>query len=176
MIASAIFSWQSWAQKTIALFSTEAKYMALSDCSQQAVWIKALLNELGIKVAPIHINGNNQGSIFIGSNPIQEKRYKHIDIHYQCLEDKKIFLYFVEGAENLADMFTKNLGKKKIPQVQRPTRIWVIMNSFNVVLQILRDILARGNVEWTRSMWPCDRSHDLITSLCDIVSHALCLW
>ena len=33
MIASAIFLWQSWAQKTIALSSTEAKYMALSDCS-----------------------------------------------------------------------------------------------------------------------------------------------
>ena len=33
MIAGAIFSWQSQAQKTIALSSTEAEYMALSDCS-----------------------------------------------------------------------------------------------------------------------------------------------
>ena len=117
MIAGAIFSWQSRAQKTIALSSTEAEYMALSDCSRQAVWIKALLLELGITVAPIHINGDNQGAIFIGSNPVQEKRSKHIDIRYhfirQCLEDKKISLYFVEGAENPADMFTKNLGKVK---------------------------------------------------------------
>ena len=44
MIAGAIFLWQSQAQKTVALSSTEAKYMALSDCSQQAVWIKSLLN------------------------------------------------------------------------------------------------------------------------------------
>ena len=73
MIAGTIFSWQSQAQKTVALSSTEAEYMALSDCSQQAVWIKSLLEELGIKVAPIHINGENQGSIFIGSNPVQEK-------------------------------------------------------------------------------------------------------
>ena len=36
MIAGAIF-WQSWVQKTIALSGTEAKYMALSDCSRQAV-------------------------------------------------------------------------------------------------------------------------------------------
>ena len=38
-LASGIFSWQSWAQKTVALSSIEAEYMALSDCSQQAMWI-----------------------------------------------------------------------------------------------------------------------------------------
>src|SRR5271156_4590190 len=115
-IASAIFSWQSRAQKTIALSSTEAKYMALSDCSRQAVWIKTLMKELRIDIGPVPINGDNQGSIFIGSNPIQEKRSKHIDIcyHYirQCVEEDKVSLYFVEGAENPADMFTKNLHVK----------------------------------------------------------------
>jgi hypothetical protein len=120
MIAGAIFSWQSRAQKTVALSSTEAEYMALSDCSRQAVWIKSLLLELGINVEPIHINGDNQGSIFIGSNPVQEKRSKHIDIRYhyirQCIEDKKVSLYFVEGAVNPADMFTKNLGRVKFQQ------------------------------------------------------------
>ena len=117
MIASTIFSWQSQAHKTIALSSTKAKYMALSDCSRQAVWIKSLLLKLGIKVDLIHINGDNQGSIFIGSNPVQEKRSKHIDIQYhyirQCIEEKKISLYFIPGAENPANMFTKNLGKVK---------------------------------------------------------------
>ena len=111
MIASAIFSWQSQAQKTIALSSTEAKYiyMALSDCSQQAVWIKALLNELGsYEDKTLVVTINMYWSDF---------NSKHIDIcyHYirQCLEDMKISLYFVEGAKNLADMFTKNLGKQK---------------------------------------------------------------
>ena len=104
MIASAIFLWQSQAQKTIALSSTEA----------ENVWVKFLLNELDINVGPIHIN---QGSLFIRSNPVQEKWSKHIDIHYhfirQCVEEKKISLYFIKGAENPADMFTKNLGKVK---------------------------------------------------------------
>ena len=116
-LAGASFSWQSQAQKTVALSSTEAGYMALSDCSQQAVWIKSLLSELGINVLPIHIAGDNQGSLFIGSNPVMEKRSKHIDIRYhyiqQCLDEKKISLYFVEGSKNPADMFTKNLGRVK---------------------------------------------------------------
>ena len=91
--------------------------MALSECSQQAVWIKSLLSELGINVPPIHVAGDNQGSLFIGSNPVMEKRSKHIDIQYhyirQCLEEKKISLYFVEGSKNPADMFTKNLERVK---------------------------------------------------------------
>ena len=31
----------------------------------------------------------------------------------QCVEEKKIFLFYVKGAENPADMFTKNLGRVK---------------------------------------------------------------
>ena len=81
-LAGGIFSWQSQAQKTIALSSTEAEYMALSDCSRQAVWIQALLRELGYKIPIVPIFGNNQGSIFIRSNPVQEHRSKHIDIQY----------------------------------------------------------------------------------------------
>ena len=69
-LAGGIFSWQSQAQKTVALSSTKAEYMALSDCSQQAMWIQALLRELGYKISIVPIYGDNQGSIFIGSNPV----------------------------------------------------------------------------------------------------------
>ena len=79
-LASALISWQSRAQKTIALSSTKAEYMALCDCCKQAKWIKTLLSELGINVRPILVNGDNQGSIFLGSNPVQGNRSKHINI------------------------------------------------------------------------------------------------
>ena len=92
--------------------------MALSDCSRQAVWIQSLLKELGISIPTIPICGDNQGSIFIRSNPIQERRSKHIDIcyHYvrQLVEEKIIELFFVEGTENPADLFTKNLASPKL--------------------------------------------------------------
>ena len=117
MLFRSIFSWKSQAQKTVALSSTEAEYMALSDCSRQAVWIQSLLRELGIIIPTVPICGDNQGSIFIGSNPVQECRSKHIDIRYhyvrQLVEEKVIDLYFVEGAENPADLFTKNLAWPK---------------------------------------------------------------
>ena len=55
--------------------------MAISDCSRQAVWIKTMIEELGIKLKAIPIYGDNQGSIFIASNPVQESHTKHIDRH-----------------------------------------------------------------------------------------------
>jgi hypothetical protein len=47
-LANSIISWRSHAQKTVALSLTEAEYMAISDRSCQAVWIKTMLEELGI--------------------------------------------------------------------------------------------------------------------------------
>ena len=71
-LAKGLISWTSWAQKTIALSSTKAEYMALSDCSRQVVWMHTLLGELGYDLKPIPICGDNQGSIFISSNPVTE--------------------------------------------------------------------------------------------------------
>ena len=54
-LAGVPISWTSHAQKTIAFSSTEAKYMALSNCSQQVVWVHTLLGELGYTLKPILI-------------------------------------------------------------------------------------------------------------------------
>jgi hypothetical protein len=116
-LAGGIFSWNSRAQKTVALSSTEAEYMSLSDTSRQCVWVNSLLGELGLTLAPIPLCGDNQGAIFMGSNPVQERRIKHIDIRYhyirQALRKGQVELFFVDGAENPADMLTKNLGHVK---------------------------------------------------------------
>jgi len=75
-LASGIVCWQSRLQKTVALSSTEAEYMAMSDTCRQIVWIQSLFQELGYDLVPTPICGDNQGSIFIGSNPVQEQQTK----------------------------------------------------------------------------------------------------
>ena len=45
-LANAVFLWNSHQQKTVALLSTEAEYMALSDCSRQVIWIRTCLGRL----------------------------------------------------------------------------------------------------------------------------------
>ena len=76
-----------------------------------------LLGELGYSLKPIPICGDNQGSIFIASNPVTEKRSKHIDIrfHYirEVIERKLAEVFFINGDKNPADLLTKNLGSVK---------------------------------------------------------------
>jgi hypothetical protein len=113
-LVGAIFSWNSQVQKTVALSSTKVEYMSLSDMSRQLLWIKSLISELGIELSPIPLFGDNQGSIFLASNLVQEKHIKHIDLcyHFICdvVQKKQVELFFIEGASNPADLFTKNLG------------------------------------------------------------------
>ena len=75
------------------------------------------MSELGIELSPIPLFGDNQGSIFLASDPVQEKCIKHIDLRYHFIRDmvqkKQVKLFFIEGASNPADLFTKNLGRIK---------------------------------------------------------------
>jgi len=65
----------------------------MSDTCQQVSWIQSLISELGFPLSETLVCADNQGSIFIGSNPVQERCTKHINIHYhyihECIEDKK---------------------------------------------------------------------------------------
>jgi len=115
MLAQGITSWLSCKQKSVALSSTEAKYMVLSDCSCQLVWISNLLCEIGFDIPILHLYGDNLGLLFWSTNPVQEKRSKHIDIRYHyvrdVIEDDKIKLYYIDEARNPADILTKNLDQ-----------------------------------------------------------------
>ena len=97
--------------------STEAEYMALSDCAHQVTWIWSLHGELCYKLNAIPICSDNQGSIFMASNPITEPCSKDIDIHYhgihKSIANGKIELFFIDGAENPTDLLTKNLLHEK---------------------------------------------------------------
>ena len=92
--------------------------MALSDSTRQVVWMHTLMGELSYHLRPILICGDNQGSIFIASNPVTEKRSKHIDIRYhyirEVVERKFTEIFFINGDKNPADLLTKNLGSVKI--------------------------------------------------------------
>ncbi|KAE9317857.1 hypothetical protein PR003_g18375 [Phytophthora rubi] len=49
MMCGAPVMWRSTFQKTIALSSTEAEYMALSDCVKECVWMRSLLKDIGVE-------------------------------------------------------------------------------------------------------------------------------
>jgi len=55
-------TWGSKKQTTIALSSTEAEYVALSEAAREAMWLYQLYGELGYpQTDPILILGDNNG-------------------------------------------------------------------------------------------------------------------
>ena len=56
-----LISWSTKKQQTVALSSTEAEYMAETEATKEAIWLKNLLNELGFQIKlPIKIICDNQ--------------------------------------------------------------------------------------------------------------------
>ena len=119
MMSSGCISLKSKKQRTVALLSTEAEYMALSEAAQEAVWLKTFLSELGetsISDA-VKIYEDNQGSIALAENSAFHKRTKHIDTRYhfvrEKVEDNAVILEYVSTLDMLADIM-----KKPIPATQ----------------------------------------------------------
>ena len=87
--------------------------MALSEATQEAVWLKVFLNEIGEMASDeaVKIFENNQGSIALAKNPKFHKRTKHIDIRYhfvrEKVEDGQVVLQYVSTTDKLADTMTK---------------------------------------------------------------------
>ena len=73
--------WFSRRQKSIALSSAEAEYMAASQDSCEALWLRKLMVDLfDQELRPIVIHCDNQSCIRLSENPVFHDKSKHIDI------------------------------------------------------------------------------------------------
>jgi hypothetical protein len=114
MISGGAVSWASRLQPTVALSSTEAEYMAACAATQEAVYFRQLLGDLGCGVSgPTVIYVDNQGAIALGENPVRHKRSKHIEVRYHYVRERvargDTRLQYISTVEQLADLFTKAL-------------------------------------------------------------------
>ena len=65
---------------------------------------------------------DNQSAITLSKYLVHHNGTKHIDARYvfiyQCVEDKKIEIGFIRTEDQLADIFTKALGKMKFQEMR----------------------------------------------------------
>ncbi|GJX41365.1 hypothetical protein Tco_0256355 [Tanacetum coccineum] len=47
-------------QHVVALSTTEAEYMALTEAVKEAIWLRGLLKELGVELNTVAVNCDNQ--------------------------------------------------------------------------------------------------------------------
>jgi hypothetical protein len=109
----ALISWKSKSGKSVTLSSTEAEYFACSEAAKEVMFVKNVLETMGIKVKlPMIIKIDNTGAIYLANNHTAGQRTKHIDIrvHYvrEYIQDGIIKIEFVRSENNDADILTKN--------------------------------------------------------------------
>nr|GFC88049.1 retrovirus-related Pol polyprotein from transposon TNT 1-94 [Tanacetum cinerariifolium] len=113
-----LINWSSKRQKSAAISSTEGKYIALSGCYAQILWMRSQLTNYGLGFNKIPMYCDNKSVIALCCNNVQHSRSKHIDIRYHFIkehvENEVIELYFVNTEYQLADLFAKALGRVRI--------------------------------------------------------------
>ena len=87
MAGDGTISWCSKRQISRALSSAAAEYVALSEASCKACWLRNLYLEMGLlnEHIPTMICGDNEGSLAMARNPQYHKRSKHIDLRWHLL-------------------------------------------------------------------------------------------
>ncbi|KAK1604970.1 hypothetical protein QYE76_028643 [Lolium multiflorum] len=125
ILNGAAVSWASSKQCTVAKSSTESEYIAASEASSEAVWMKRFIVELGVvpsALDPLIIYCDNMGAIANAQEPRSHKRLKHIKLHYhsirEYIEDGEVKICKVHTDLNVADPLTKALPRTKHDQHQ----------------------------------------------------------
>ncbi|GJT80346.1 retrovirus-related pol polyprotein from transposon TNT 1-94 [Tanacetum coccineum] len=112
-----LVSWSSKKQKSTAISTTEAEYIALSGCCAQILWMRSQLSDYGFTFNKIPLYCDNQSAIALCCNNVQHSRSKHIDIRHHFIkeqvENRVVEVYFVETKYQLADIFTKALPRER---------------------------------------------------------------
>lgn len=107
-------AWFSKKQTCVALSTAEAEYVAAAACAQDLVNLKGILNDFKLCKNVILYCDNKSSTLMSKSNE-NSKRAKHIDIKNHYLRDlvscKEITIEYVLTDQNLADLFTKSLGR-----------------------------------------------------------------
>ncbi|GJX59361.1 hypothetical protein Tco_0290751 [Tanacetum coccineum] len=118
LLGDRLVSWSPKRQKSTAISSTEAEYIALSSCCAQVLWMRSQLTNYGLGFNNNPMYYDNKSAIALCCNNVQHSRSKHIDIRYHFIKEQAknrvVKLYFVSTKYQLANIFIKALGRERI--------------------------------------------------------------
>ncbi|GKC73259.1 retrovirus-related pol polyprotein from transposon TNT 1-94, partial [Tanacetum coccineum] len=110
-----LVSWSSKKQRSTAISTTEAEYIAMSGCCAQILRMRSQLKDYRFEFNKIPLYCNNKSVIALYCNNVQHSRSKHIDIRHHFIleqvENRVVKLYFVETNYQLADILIKALPR-----------------------------------------------------------------
>lgn len=111
-LGNSLISWRSKKQSLNSRSTTEAEYRAIADTAQELIWLRWLLENMGVShSSPTTLYCDNQSAIYIAHNDVFHERTKHIenDCHYvrQHITRGIVRLCSISSIDQPADLFTK---------------------------------------------------------------------
>jgi hypothetical protein len=77
--------WTSRLQKIVALSTTEAEYVSVTEAKKEMVWLQGFLDEFGKKKEKGVLHSDSQSAIFLVKNLAYHSRTKHIQLRYHFI-------------------------------------------------------------------------------------------
>ncbi|GKD58812.1 retrovirus-related pol polyprotein from transposon TNT 1-94, partial [Tanacetum coccineum] len=148
LLGDRLVSWSSKKQKSTAISSTKAEYIALSGCCAQILWMQSQLTNYGLVFNKIPLYYDNKSAIALCCNNVQHSRSNHIDIRHHFIneqvENEVVELYFVRTEYQLAGIFTKPAPSTKrvkisSTNVRLETTVPLKEETFQVIIDIIKN-------------------------------------
>ena len=103
-------------QATISLSSTEAEFIAACDATKIILYIRYILQDIGIsQEKATTLFEDNQGALLMANSGQPTKRTRHMDVKYFAIqswvENDLLVLKRIDTNDNEADTMTKNVGR-----------------------------------------------------------------
>jgi hypothetical protein len=116
-LCGASVSEKSSTQRNTTLSVTEAELVAGTDCAQDMLYIKKILESMGLKVKlPMILKIDNKGFVDFTKSWTTAGRMRHIDCRYYFLRELReagiIVVEWIDTTRNTSDLFTKNTDKE----------------------------------------------------------------
>ncbi|KAG5882978.1 hypothetical protein JTB14_026436 [Gonioctena quinquepunctata] len=108
----AMFDWRCKKRTCVALSSTEAEFISLSEASQQAIYLKGLLQDFQQDVTTTVMFEENQSCLKLLDN--EKKKLKKYNFVKNLKLTNKIMFQYCPSHSMLADFLTKPLGPEKL--------------------------------------------------------------
>ncbi|GKD01473.1 putative ribonuclease H-like domain-containing protein [Tanacetum coccineum] len=106
-----LISWQCKKQTVVANSTTEAEYIAASNCCGQVLWIQNQLLDYGYNFMQTKIHIDNESTICIVKNLVFYSKTKNIEIRHHFIRDsnekKLIQIIKIHTEQNVIDLLTK---------------------------------------------------------------------
>jgi hypothetical protein len=121
-LGSSLVSWSLQKKPTVSRSFTEAEYKVVANITAELLWIRALLQELGVRLSSTPtLWSDNIGANYMSVNPVFHARTKHVEIDFHFVRDrvadKSLVVRFAPSSDQLADALTKPLVSAKFQQL-----------------------------------------------------------